>query len=240
MATQTQVKKFIDGLSKLAMAEKKKRKNWVLPSVCIAQAALETGWGTSSLMLKAKAYFGIKATKSWKGKVYSSKTKECYDGVNFTTETACFRAYDTVKDSVADYYDLIAKSSRYQAAVNETDARKAITAIKKGGYATDPNYVKQIMSIIESYNLTQYDKVADVTTKKSKKYYEKYTGESYKIDEVFEAIGVPAKYRRDKSGETCAVRAPIAKANGIRDYRGTAEQNMQLITLAKKGCLVKL
>ena len=239
MATQAQVQKFIKELSTLAIAERKKRKKWVLPSVCIAQAALETGWGTSSLMTKAKAYFGIKATKSWKGKVYSSKTKECYDGVNFTTETACFRAYDTVKESVADYYDLITKSTRYKAAVNETDAKKAITAIKKGGYATDPNYVTQIMSIIKCYNLTQYDKVESATTEKTKQYYKKYTGDSYKIDEVFEAIGVPAKYRRDKSGETSSVRKPVAKANGISNYTGTAAQNMKLINLAKKGKLIK-
>lgn len=238
MATQAQVQKFIKELATLAQAERKKRKKWVLPSVCIAQAALETGWGTSSLMTKAKAYFGIKATKSWKGKVYSSKTKECYDGENFTDITACFRAYDSVADSVADYYDLITKSTRYKAVVNETDAKKAITAIKNGGYATDPNYVTQVMNIIKCYNLTQYDKVEATTTQK--KYYKKYTGDSYKIDEVFEAIGVPSKYCRDKSGETASVRKPIAKANGIVDYKGTATQNMKLVNLAKKGKLVKL
>lgn len=157
MASKEQVQIFISNLAALAQAERKKREKWVLPSVCIAQAALETGWGTSSLMLKANAYFGIKAGKSWTGKVYSSKTKECYDGVNFTTETACFRAYDTVAESVSDYFDLITGSSRYAGAVNETDAEKSITAIKNDGYATDPNYIKSIMNIINIYNLTQYD-----------------------------------------------------------------------------------
>lgn len=157
MASKEQVKNFIERLAALAKAERNRREKWVLPSVCIAQAALETGWGTSSLMLKANAYFGIKASKSWTGKVYSSKTKECYDGVNFTTETACFRAYDSVADSVADYFELITGSSRYAAAVNETDAEKAITAIKNGGYATDPNYVDSVMNIINLYHLTQYD-----------------------------------------------------------------------------------
>lgn len=162
MATKEQVQVFIKNLAELAQAERRKREKWVLPSVCIAQAALETGWGTSSLMLKANAYFGIKASESWTGKVYSSKTKECYDGVNFTTETACFRAYDSVADSVEDYFELITGSSRYAAAVNETDAEKAITAIKNGGYATDPNYVKSIMNIINIYDLTQYDKGEEV------------------------------------------------------------------------------
>lgn len=167
MATKQQVQLFIKNLAELAQAERKKHEKWVLPSVCIAQAALETGWGTSSLMTKANAYFGIKAGKSWTGKVYSSKTKECYDGVNFTTETACFRAYDSVADSVADYFDLIIGSSRYAGAVNETDAEKAITAIKNGGYATDPNYIDSVMNIINIYNLTQYD--TDVEKKKELK-----------------------------------------------------------------------
>ena len=148
---------FISKMAPLVQAERKKRDKWVLPSVCIAQAILETGWGASSLMSKANAFFGIKATKSWKGKVYSSKTKECYDGINFTTETACFRAYDSLADSVADYFDLICKSSRYKAAVNNSDAKATITAIKNGGYATDPDYASKIMNLINTYNLTQYD-----------------------------------------------------------------------------------
>ena len=98
MATKTQVDRFIDQLSALAVAEYKKRKNvgrkWVIPSVCIAQAALETGWGTSPMMVRANAYFGIKAGTGWTGRVYSTKTQECYNGQDYTTITDLFRAYD--------------------------------------------------------------------------------------------------------------------------------------------------
>lgn len=150
---------FIDELARLAQAECKKRSKWVLPSVCIGQAALETGWGRSSLMTKANAFFGIKAGSSWKGKVYSAKTQECYDGVNYTTITDTFRAYDSLEESVKDYYDLITGSSRYAAACNVKDAKEAITAIHKGGYATSPTYVTNVMSVINSNNLTKYDAV---------------------------------------------------------------------------------
>lgn len=167
MATTAQVNKFIKQLATLAQAERKKRSKWVLPSVCIAQSALETGWGTAEIMVKANAYFGIKATSSWKGKVYNARTKECYDGVTLTDVTACFRAYDSLEDSVADYYDLICNNPRYAGAVNVADAEKAITAIKNGGYATAPNYVDSVMSIITQYNLTQYDVVS--TTKPTTK-----------------------------------------------------------------------
>lgn len=164
MATQEQVKNFIKTLSRLAVTERNRRSKWVLPSVCIAQAALETGWGTSSLMTKANAYFGIKATSSWSGKVYSSKTQECYDGVNYTTITDTFRAYDNIEASVSDYFDLITKNTRYAGAVNNADAESTITAIRNGGYATSPTYVSNIMSIINTYNLTQYDTLDDTTT----------------------------------------------------------------------------
>ena len=159
MASTEQVKKFIATLSELAiktcnsMPEGKK----VLPSICIAQSCLETGYGTSALMTKANAFFGIKAGSTWKGKVYSSKTKECYDGVNFVSTTAVFRAYDSVEDSVKDYYNFISGSSRYKSCCGVTDAKQCITIIKKGGYATDPDYVSKVMNIVNRYNLTQYD-----------------------------------------------------------------------------------
>lgn len=155
--------KFIEQLAKYAVDEARTRKQkgqkWILPSVCIAQAALETGWGKSTRMKKANAYFGIKAGSSWKGKVYDTKTQECYDGKNFVSITDKFRAYDSLKDSVHDYYDLICKNSRYSAAWNKTSARACITGIKNGGYATDPNYISNIMAIINSNNLTKYDSV---------------------------------------------------------------------------------
>ena len=61
MATKDQVNAFIAKLAAIARKEYLTRDKWVLPSVCIAQAALETGWGTSGLMTKANAFFGIKA-----------------------------------------------------------------------------------------------------------------------------------------------------------------------------------
>ena len=156
--------KFISLLAPLAVAECKKRDKWILPSVCIAQSALETGWGTSSLMVKANAFFGIKTGDSWKGKVFSSNTKECYDGLNFTTEKALFRAYDSLEDSVSDYFDLLTTSTRYKKAVNCADAHKAVEYIHTGGYATDPEYTDKVTSIIDMYNLIQYDKEVNEVT----------------------------------------------------------------------------
>lgn len=161
----TTVKEFITTISKYAVKEYTRRKasgkKWILPSVCIAQAALETGWGSSDIMVKAHAYFGIKAGTNWKGRVYSSKTKECYDGVSFTTITDLFRAYDSLEESVADYIDLLTNLGRYAFACNQADPKTCIQAIWDGGYATDPDYVQQVMTIINQNDLTQYDNTAE-------------------------------------------------------------------------------
>lgn len=168
MATKKQVTDFLDTIAPLVMEiclnRVKLGLTWVLPSVAIAQAACESAWGTSSKMVKANALFGIKVGKSkahfgtaWKDKAYSTRTKECYDGKTYVSITDMFRAYDSVKDSIEDYYDMLSKCSRYKACLCQTDAEVAITAIKNGGYATSPTYITTIMSIIDKYNLRKYD-----------------------------------------------------------------------------------
>ena len=164
MATQAQVKTFIAMIAPIAQAKSKGR---ALPSVCIAQACCESAYGTSPKMLRANAVFGIKVGKSkvhfgtaWHDKAYSTRTKECYDGKTYTSITDMFRAYDSIEDSVEDYFDMLASCKRYRNCINERDPRKCITAIKNGGYATALDYVTTIMSIINKYGLTKYDGVA--------------------------------------------------------------------------------
>lgn len=153
---------FIPTIAPLVVAENKKRGNPLFSSVVIAQAICESGWGQSKIMMKANAIFGIKATSSWKGKVYNANTQECYDGSTYTNITACFRAYNSLAESISDYFDLITKSERYRKACVSNSPLECITAIKNGGYATSPTYINTIMSIINSNNLTKYDNVEDV------------------------------------------------------------------------------
>lgn len=153
---------FIPTIAPLVIAENNKRGKPLYPSVVIAQAICESGWGQSPIMMKANAIFGIKATSSWKGKVYNANTQECYDGSTYTNITACFRAYNSLAESISDYFDLITKSERYRKACVSNSPLECITAIKNGGYATSPTYINTIMSIINSNNLTQYDVVENV------------------------------------------------------------------------------
>ena len=151
---------FFGFMSKIVVNEVNKRKehgeHWILPSVTIAQGALETGYGKSALMSKANAFFGIKANKTWNGKVYNANTKEVIDSKEICT-TALFRAYDTVADSVTDYMNLICNNKRYKKAVCNNDYVSTATNIAKGGYATDTKYADKIISIIEKNKLDGYD-----------------------------------------------------------------------------------
>lgn len=150
---------FLETVSKLVVEENTKRGNPLFSSVVIAQAICESGWGQSQIMMKANAIFGIKATSTWKGKVYNAQTKECYNGVSYTNINACFRAYNSLQESISDYFDLITKAERYRKACVANSPLECITAIKNGGYATSPTYINTIMLIINSNNLTKYDNV---------------------------------------------------------------------------------
>ena len=96
---------------------------------------------------------------------------------------------------------------------------------------------------IRGYGVPKYDEPKKETTKKDEKtekktgksiYYKKYTGKSEKIDEVLKSIDVPSKYIGN-----WVKRKPIAIANGIRFYYGSRNNNLTLVSLAKKGKLKK-
>lgn len=72
--------------------------------------------------------------------------------------------------------------------------------------------------------------------KTDSKYYQKYTGDSPRVDEVLSAIGANADYDMTQTRPYLR-RKPIATANGIKKYTGTAAQNIKIIKLAKDGKL---
>lgn len=136
---------FIQTLAPIARNEYLSRSRWVLPSVCIAMGALESGWN-----LNAKTLFGIK------GKGFKCTTSEYLNG-HYQTIEANFKKYPDVMSAVVGFYDLITGLKRYEGAVNNSDYKSTVNAIKHGGYATDPRYVEKVVSIIEQYGLTKYD-----------------------------------------------------------------------------------
>ena len=171
------------------LAQKDQEKSGVLASLTIAQAILESAWGESGLTKKANALFGIKAGSNWKGRVYNAKTQECYDGANFTTITAGFRAYDSWEQSIEGHSKLLTGLARYKAVIGEKDYKKACRAIQAAGYATDPSYANKLIGIIEQNNLTKYDIIGKTQTKIGGKMNEKQLIEKlYNIKNNYKTI----------------------------------------------------
>lgn len=131
----------------------------LLPSLCIAQACLESAYGTSELAYHANNLFGIKAS-NWTGKVYNKQTKE-WDGSKYITITAAFRAYDTMVACVEDYIKKLTTMSRYSNLVGCTDINKACEYIRTDGWATSPTYTTSLLAVVQKFNLTQYDSVKE-------------------------------------------------------------------------------
>ena len=127
----------------------------ILASVTIAQAILESGWGSSTLSVKAKNLFGIKAFDDWTGAYTTMDTTEYYNGMRQTV-SARFRAYDSFNDSIEDHTKLLL-TERYKSVREANNYKDACYALKNCGYATDPNYPQLLITLIEQNNLTQYD-----------------------------------------------------------------------------------
>ena len=167
MATNDEILAFMELFGELAVAECNNRiaagKGFILPSVAMAQSALESDWGQAGIMKKANAFFGVKAGGSWTGAIYSASTWEVVNGEQYNT-VANFRAYNSPAESMADYYEITCSLSRYADGVSYgTDrskwksAEETITALWKGGYASDELYVNKIMNTINGRDLTSYD-----------------------------------------------------------------------------------
>jgi flagellar protein FlgJ len=142
-----QQQKFVEEM--LPHATAAARELGVDPRAIIAQAALETGWGTSQPADAAGSsnnFFGIKAGDSWRGARVGSATTEFVDGVA-RGEQAQFRAYGSVAENVADYVRVLRDNPRYaQALGTGTDVRAFANALQRGGYATDPEYANKLVA----------------------------------------------------------------------------------------------
>ena len=149
----------------------------ILACVSMAQFILESSYGSSELAQKANNCFGMKTSlsgnswsgSSWDGKsVYTKKTQEQNADGSYVTINADFRKYACVEDSIADHAAYLlgamnGSKKRYEGLAGCTDYKKAAQIIKDGGYATSHDYVQNLCSIIERWNLTQYNAPTDTT-----------------------------------------------------------------------------
>jgi flagellum-specific peptidoglycan hydrolase FlgJ len=147
---------FIVALAPAAQASQ--RATGVPSSVTLAQAILETYWGTSYLAREANNYFGIKAyARPGSAGIVWIDAWEVENGVN-VTRSEPFRKYEHPVDSLVDHGRFFLENSRYASALQATDdPREFARRINAAGYATDPAYANKLISYMDRYNLYQYD-----------------------------------------------------------------------------------
>ena len=131
------------------------KKYHVLPSLTIAQAILESGWGKSAI---GNNLFGIKAGSNWTGKTQTVGTSE-YGSGGYYHINATFRDYDSIDDSIEDHAKLLT-NSRYDSVRAATNYKTACQEVQKDGYATSPTYANSLIKLIEQYNLDQWDNIS--------------------------------------------------------------------------------
>ncbi|MBK3914904.1 LysM peptidoglycan-binding domain-containing protein [Listeria ivanovii] len=140
--------------------------NDLYASVMIAQAILESAYGTSELG-SAPNYnlFGIKG--AYNGQSYTKQTLEDDGKGNYYTITAKFRKYPSYHQSLEDYARVIRNgpswNPNYYSKVwkSNTNSYKDATKALTGTYATDTAYATKLNNLISTYNLTQYDKAGN-------------------------------------------------------------------------------
>jgi flagellar protein FlgJ len=130
------------------------RKLGVDPKAIVAQAALESGWGSRLIRddagVSGNNLFGIKADSSWTGQRVTVTTLE-YEGGLPKPQRAQFRAYSDLAAGFQDYVRFLQGNPRYDEALRAGgDSDVYADRLQSSGYATDPRYAEKIRSIIAS------------------------------------------------------------------------------------------
>jgi len=146
---------YIENYKDLAVIEM--HRSGIPASIILAQALVESKYGTSKLATGANNHFGIKCKSYWTGKTYYHKD----DDFNKKGEliNSCFRAYDSALDSYVDHSYFLMNTPWYQElfAYDKTDYTKWAVGLKRCGYATNPRYADLLINKIQQFNLDQYD-----------------------------------------------------------------------------------
>lgn len=139
---------YIKDFAPIAVLEMHKFK--IPASITLAQGILESGNGRSTLAKKSNNHFGIKCHKGWTGK------KVYHDD---DTKGECFRKYEQVLSSFEDHSLFLTSRKRYATLfeIKNNNYKAWAKGLKKAGYATDKNYPKKLIKIIEDYKLYKFD-----------------------------------------------------------------------------------
>ena len=131
----------------------------VRPSIIIAQAVLESNYGTNLLAVK---YHNLFAVQAQDGQMSIELTYKSYFVNEWQTETGCFAVYKSWTAAIYDYFDLLQSGTlsdgAYDILVSNTGYKKPAQSLQDIGFSTDPDYATKLIAIVEKNNLTSYDK----------------------------------------------------------------------------------
>ena len=158
---RTRMKVYV--LQYAELAQKEMNKYGIPASITLAQGLLESQAGIGELAVKSNNHFGIKCHKGWRGASVSHDDDAMGE---------CFRKYKKVEQSYRDHSEFLRNRERYSDLfkLKKRDYVSWAHGLKKAGYATDPQYAYKLISLIERYELWQFDgsKAPIATSKKSK------------------------------------------------------------------------
>lgn len=140
--------KYVRQYSNLAVQHEEKYN--IPASITLAQAVLESGAGQARLAKEANNHFGIKCHADWKG-------KRIYHDDDWRNE--CFRKYGNAAESYEDHSVFLVSHTRYAKLfkLDKKDYRGWAKGLQDCGYATDRGYANKLISVVETYELYQYD-----------------------------------------------------------------------------------
>lgn len=128
-------------------------------SPIIAQACLESAYGTSELACNAQNYFGLKYRKNRCPSaigIYRKVGSEQNPDRTYTNSYMEWLRFPDMDACVKGYFDFT-NISAYKNLKNVTNPYKYLCNIKADGYATSLNYVDNLMNVIRKWNLTKFD-----------------------------------------------------------------------------------
>lgn len=144
----TQIEMYINQYKDIAVDEM--NKYGIPASITLAQGIHESAAGTSKLALNSNNHFGIKCHKDWEGPGYKHDDD---------APKECFRVYNDPTESFKDYSQFLLGRAWYKPlfSLDKRDYKGWSIGLKKAGYATNPKYAEVLISLIERYQLHQYD-----------------------------------------------------------------------------------
>lgn len=133
------------------------------PSAIIAQACIESAYGTSSLAYRYHNYFGIKWWRGCGRSAVNLQTKEEYTPGILTSVKSGFAVGQDMEDGVRMYFEFIQRNSRYNNLKSAISSKNYIELIRADGYATSSTYVTTVWNVVCTQNLGRFDKQAAPT-----------------------------------------------------------------------------